>query len=59
MNEWGEKVEYFGHWYADDPVIFCGDEENVWEEKREEERRVGSAAGDGRRGLAATGTGVG
>jgi hypothetical protein len=28
-DEWGNAVEYVGHWYADDPTIFCGDTENV------------------------------
>ena len=29
VDEWGTYVEYHGHWYADDPTIFCGDTENV------------------------------
>jgi hypothetical protein len=28
-DEWGTYVEYHGHWYADDPTIFCGDTVNV------------------------------
>lgn len=29
IDEWGTYTEYHGHWYADDPTIFCGDAENV------------------------------